>query len=435
MTPTESAPAPAPATQAIARGGLWGLSAGLGALYLTQGLVAGVGTLVVAVMAAQGHDLESQTGVLAMGALPWLLKLVWALLWDRLAPPGSKRRWPLLLATQLAVAAGLSAFAGGRWFAAAPWAFFALNLAASWQDVGADAFAIDHTPPARRGRINAVMAGARALGVGWLGASVLYAAWGRWGPEATMLGLAALVAGLGLALLPLRAPNTAPRAAPVSASWAELPRALVATPHARAALGLCALALLGDALSGAVALDFLQKRAGWSLSALTEQLVPLQVGAELVAYALAAAFVDRIGGLRCVAGASLLLAIGWGSFGFAESLWTEPDAVRALAVLESAARAWLFVGLYAFAMRATSPQLRATHFVVLMSLLNLPRVLGPWLAPELHARSGYAGIWLMAAGCQLVVLVYAAWLVRRIPPDTPAEGPRNVGRRGAVGRA
>lgn len=410
---------PSPEGRAPTR--LLALCTGLGTLYLAQGVVAGVGTVLVALMAAQGQSLEAQSGVLAWGALPWVLKLAWAWAWDAAAPPGARGRAWGLVALQLCVGLAALTLSDPASPSATPLAFFALNLAASWQDVGTDAFAIDATPPARRGLVNAVMAGARALGAGWLGAIVLYGALAEHGAAPTLRAYAWGLMALAVPVLGLRWAATKERsaAARTKLELGSALRAMVGDPKARFALMLASLTLLGDGLSGAVAADFLQKRAGWSVAELTGELLPLQVAAEVLAFVAWGAVVDRMGRLRAVAIAAGVLAAAWIAFGAAESVWTSHGVVKALAITEASARALLLVGAYGFLMGAADARARATHFVIYMSLLNLPRVLGPLAAPNVFDALGYAGVWLSAGALQLTVAAAAVWGQRR-RYDAPA---------------
>ena len=57
--------------------------------------------------------------------------------------------------------------------------------------------------------------------------------------------------------------------------------------------------------------------------------------------------------------------------------------VIAFVALQAVATAAFYVGLHAALMDATVPAVRATHFAVLMALLNLPRAVVAPVAPEI----------------------------------------------------
>jgi len=405
------------------------LTAGLSGLYFAQGLVSGTTETWVGAMAQRGVELEAQAGLLAWAALPWLLKVGWAVGWDLLAPPGSRRREPLLFVLQLGLAAAFVGLGGSTSSGHLPLVFFALNLVASMQDVGTDAYAVDAIPEGRRGLVNACMAAARSVGANVIGAGVLVAWWTADGNEGAGARTATICAVLGLSALVLRAsvgdrshaehgalpasetpslPTPAPRLARLRAL-----SALVSTPRARMALVLALLVLAGDGLSSAVSADFLFKRAGWTLEAYVQQLRPLAGACGLLGFALAAVLVDRVASLRALSLGALALGASWALMALAPSLWTRPETIFALAVVEGFAQSLVLVAAYAFLMGVAAPSVRATHFVIYMALLNLPRLAGPLLAPEIFGLGGYAGVWAAAAALELLLFVLAWWGWRR----------------------
>ena len=388
----------------------WGLGVGLCALYLSQGVVAGVGQMLVQIEAQRGAPLEAQTGLLAWGGLPWLLKLLWGLVWDRyvrVEPQARRRRTAALVALQLGAGGCLAAFGA---LGPSPWLpalFFSLNLVVSLQDVGTDALVVDGVAPTDRSLINGAMLSARALGVGLLGGSWFVAVYIDVGQGGALLRYGTAIAALAiLVALTRQATVSAPQA---SAPWPSL-TTLIATSGRRYALALAGLTLLGDGLSGAVAADFLQKRGGWNLTELASELVPLQVFAEVLAFAAASVLVGRVGARRAVIVGSTALGVAWLAFAFSEGLWASHDLVKGLAVWEASARALLLVGVYTLLMNHTEPERRATHFVVYMTLLNLPRVLDATVAPMLFDKVGYAGIWALSGLlCLGVTALSFAW--------------------------
>jgi hypothetical protein len=361
--------------------------------------------MLVQIEAQRGAPLEAQAGLLAWGGLPWLLKLVWGLVWDRWVrrpEGGTARRTTGLVALQVGTGATLVAFGA---LGPSPWLpalFFLLNLVVSLQDVGTDALVVDAVPAERRSLINGAMLSGRALGVGLLGGSWFVAVYVDVGQSGALLRY-----GSGLLLLAFVVALTSRGGRSDSGSaqgWPSL-ASLIETPGRRWCLALAGLTLLGDGLSGAVAADFLQKAGNWQLTELASELVPLQVAAEVLAFALASVVVGKLGPRVSVLIGSTALGLAWVFFSFSEPLWSSHAAVKAMAVWEASARSLLLVGVYTLLMAHTEPQRRATHFVVYMTLLNLPRVLDASIAPWLFGRVGYSGIWALS-GC-LCLLVSA----------------------------
>jgi MFS family permease len=180
---------------------------------------------------------------------------------------------------------------------------------------------------------------------------------------------------------------------------------------------VCALTLLGDGLSGAVASEFLIGAAGWSLEQLANQLGPMQAAAELLGFALAAVLVDRVGPARAIAGGAALLGVTWAVLGLVPALWPVHEVYFGVVVVESLGRAGVLVGAYALCMAGVDAKVRATHFLAYMALINLGPVIGAKLAPKVFALASFPGVWLGAAGLQVALVVVALLVARRPDPD------------------
>ena len=404
------------------------LTAGLSGLYLAQGVVTGATETMVGLLARDGVQLAAQTGLLAWAALPWVLKLGWGLAWDFFAPPRSSRRDLILFGVQLAVAACVYGLGRPDGSGGLPLVFFALNTFASMQDVGTDAYAVDAIPKQRRALVNAFMAAARAVGATVIGASVFLGWFAAHGSSGAANRAALVCAALAFCVVGLRvwpksdaagpesgeapAANSSSAEVPPGSRW-EAMASLVTRRESRFALLLTALIFAGDGLTSAVSFDFLLKAAHWTLEDLVGRLRPVGAISGLVGFALAAALVDRLGHLRGLASGALLLSFGWGTMALASGLWTSPSTVLTLAVVEGLGQSLVVVSAYAFLMGVAVPRVRATHFVVYMTVLNLPRVLGPLAAPSLFEHGGYAGVWFAAASLEIALVVLAGWGWRR----------------------
>ncbi len=381
----------------------------LGGLYLAQGIVYGFGGFIlIPSLAAAGVSLEAQAGILALAGLPWVLKLAWAPILDRLGGMGSGRaRW-FATAAMLAMAVSLAALAARGSLVSDPsavaWLWLLLNVALSLQDVSTDALVLDHVPGPERGLTNGVLLGGHHLGaegVGSLGLGLVVASWGfsaaLWGQAVIMIALAALP--LALPRIPALAPDE-PRARP------PLGATLLRLLSRRETLGVAALAAVvmsADVLTSTVSGQFWVLRVGWSVEDLSTKLAPLLLVVNLVGFALATLAVDRLGHGRSAALGSVALGGLWIGFGLVPALWSSTPFLVGFVTLQALATAAFYVGLHAALMDATVPALRATHFAVLMALLNLPRAVVAPLAPALLEALGYAGLFVAAGAFQIAV--------------------------------
>lgn len=397
----------------------------LGALYLAQGIVYGFGGFIlIPSLAAAGVALEAQAGILALAGLPWVLKLLWAPVLDRFGGVGSGRaRWFASVA-MLGMAVSLAALASRDSLAQAPstvaWLWLLLNVALSLQDVSTDALVLDLVPPSERGLTNGVLLGGHHLGaegIGSLGLGLLVASQGLsaalWGQAAIMLVLAGVPRWL-----PRRATDPA-SPEPCATDLRRALAALLRSPRAVAVAILAALLMSADVLTATVSGQFWVQRLGWSVEDLSTTLAPLLLVANLVAYALATVTVDRLGHGRAAAIGSASLGLLWIGFGLVPGLWTSTSFLVGFVVLQALATSAFYVGLHAALMDATMPALRASHFAVLMALLNLPRVVVAPAAPTVLDALGYAGLFVAAGLFQVAMTVGLRLAGPWLRPDSP----------------
>jgi len=393
----------------------------LGTLYTAQGLVAGfAGFVLVPSLAAADVSLEAQTGLLALAGLPWVLKILWGPLLDRVgARTGGRARF-IVSAAMLGVAATLAWMASGladgetlsRAVGRIQLQWFVLSVLLSLQDVATDALALDRVEPADRGLANGVMLGGHHVGTEGIGGLAL-------GATVVALGIAsglwAMAAVFGVfAVAPLLLPAAASSEDSAHIDFVAAVRAMVRTPAARAAAGLAVVVMVGDVVTSAVSGHFWVQRLGWSVQRVSTELPPLLLAANLAGYAIAAAAVDRLGHAKATAVGAIALGVLWIGFGAAETAWTDETFLRGFVVAQGLATALMYVGVHALLMDAAVPSIRATHFTLLMALLNLPRAVAPRLAPDLLAELGFAGLFFVC-GVGQVLVGLAVTRLRRQP--------------------
>jgi MFS transporter, PAT family, beta-lactamase induction signal transducer AmpG len=402
----------------------------LGGLYVAQGIVYGFGGLIlVPSLAAAGVALEAQAGILALAGLPWVLKLAWAPLLDRFGGIGSGRaRW-WAAAAMLGMAASLAALASRESLTAEPvtvaWLWLVLNVALSLQDVSTDALVLDLVPAKERGLTNGVLLGGHHLGaegVGGLGLGLLVASQGLgaalWGQAAIMVGLAVLPLMLPR---PPRGGEGEPEPRSRGPALRDTVVQLLHSPRALAVAGLAAVIMSANVVLSTISGQFWVQRLGWSVEDLSTKLAPLLLVVNLAAYAGTTFAVDRLGHWRSAMLGSAALGLAWVGFGLVPGLWGSTPFVVGFVVLEASATAALYVGLHAALMDATLPALRATHFAVLMALLNLPRAVVAPAAPTVLDALGYAGLF-MAAGAFQVAMAGALRRLAGSRPNPPTDG-------------
>jgi hypothetical protein len=359
------------------------------AAYLIQGLIGSMGVLMLGRLAQLGTPLEAQVGVLASGAVPWVLKFAVALLLD-LGPSWSTRIRGLALAGLHVCAAACV------WALAQAWVgleagsassvrsivvgWVALNLCAAAQDVLVDALALD-TLGERRAAAATAMGVGMALGFGLLGPLVVG---GRIVAEGMAAGLrlpAQWIAGLALvpALLLWRPgrPSKA-REQPESREHeaGDLPWLLWI-------LLLFVASTFAANLTQAVSYEFLFQELGWDYPHYATRLLPIGAIASLLGVLAWGPLVARLGPAQAAMIASAALGLGWLGFAGLERWWTLAPLIMVLAAWEGLLQSALLVGLHALALLAAARSpMPTTAFVLAMAALNLPRVLAPLVAPS-----------------------------------------------------
>ncbi|MEM7153088.1 MAG: MFS transporter [Myxococcota bacterium] len=387
----------------------------LGSMYLAQGIVYGFGGFILLpTLAAGGVSLEAQAGILALAGLPWVLKLLWAPLLDRFGGIASGRARAFAAVAMLGMAAALVGLASPDDLIAVPqtvaWLWLLLNVSLSLQDVCTDALVLDLVPASERGMANGVLLGGHRVGsegIGGVALGMLVASQGLsvalWGQALLMLVLA------GLPLL-LKRPESVVSASQ-RAEQAGLKAALAELLRSRSTVTVAlvaAIAFSAEVLTSTVSATFWIQRLQWSVEDLSGVLAPLVLVSNLVAFGLAALTVDRYGHRRSAVAGSILLGCLWAGFGVVPGLWDARGFMMAFVAIQALPTAMLYVGLHALFMDATNPTLRASHFAVLMALLNLPRVVVAPMAPGLLESLDYEGLWIASGVFQVVVALAIA---------------------------
>jgi len=374
----------------------------LGAAYLAQGSVHGLAAFVlIPTLAADGVSLGAQSGLLALGSVPWILKMFWAPALDLSRGVFGWGTERVIGLAMLGVAAGLvtlglglGSFAGVHW--AVLW--FLINLVLSLQDVATDAFAIDTVAPRDRGRANAVMLGGQHVGFEGLGGLAFGYIVVR-----EDLRLALFVAGwivAMLAVLPLFY-RAAPLDRSVTAPSTHVVARTVLSPRGLIVLGVAFGALMADVLTSAVSGALLVNELGWSLDRIVVVLPVTLLVANLLGYGIATVCVDRTPHERGVVLGSFGLGIVWIVFAGLRSVWSEMALFVAIVGLQALASALLLASLQAWLMNRVDLRIRASHCAVIMAALNAPRVVIVPLAAPLLRVVGWGWFFAIAGLIQI----------------------------------
>ena len=376
------------------------------------GFMAGV---LVPWLAAAGASVEQQTSLFQLASVPWLLKLPVAIVLDRLRLDVRRSAATFMVgiaATLMALAFTAENLATASWLG---WAWLAINALLASQDVAADTLALDRVKPAQRGRANGIMWCGHHVGATLVGTMLLGAAVGRVGMNGALMLLGgaftvvALVIGSGT-----KSRVEKPRAVGQGSA------ALLRQPRTWVVAGVAGVVLVADVATSALTGAFLINRLQWSMESITQTLPLAVLGGNVVGHLAAAVVVDRLGHAKAAALGSVGLGLLWAGFALVPGLWSSMMFMLTFIVVQVLATAVMYVGLYAWPMDHAAPQLRATHFAVLTSLLNVPRAWAPGLAPGLLTALAFEGVYGAAGLYQVAVGALLFALARRLA--APAQG-------------
>jgi PAT family beta-lactamase induction signal transducer AmpG len=422
-------------------------------LYVAQGVPEGL--LYVAVpawLAANGASAAAIGSYIGIILLPWSFKLANGFLMDRFAYLPMGRRRPWLLAAQGLMAAALIALAAA---APAPQSLalvtafgFAVNLAASFQDVAIDGMAVDLLRAEERARANGLMWGGKTLGI----AGSSFAAGGLM----TQLGLptaASATAAFVLAamLLPLAArerfgekrfPWSVGGPSPESVqmhtgAWGTILRGVFAAARARESLLLAAVivcALAGYGLHTAMLPVVAVSEMGWSERRYTALIGWATLAGGLFGIVFAGPIAERVKPHRALLAALAVMAALHGGLAASDALRAFAPALTLYIVGYQLVFVQLSVAIYALAMRFCAPRVAATQFSLYMALINLGTAAGAAVFGPMLALGGASAALGAIATLSLAAAGIAAYLQ---PALTRAEegGPLGEGEAASPRRA
>jgi PAT family beta-lactamase induction signal transducer AmpG len=392
----------------------------VGSAYVVQGIVAAVGVTLLATLAQAGTPIEQQAGLLASGAIPWVLKFVLALLLDMRPSASLRVRAVLLTGLQLCAAGCLWGLAvawaerdatGSSSIATLTLAWITLNFILSVQDVVVDNLALDSLRGRQSWTATAMGAG-HLIGMGLLGSMVLGETLAEQGMAAGLrvtAGWVAIVAAVCGASIWL--PGRPTRVGRETAEARAEPTPAASSWLAWIALVFVAL-MLGSNMTSAITYEFVFVYLAWDLVDYTRVLLPIGTIAGIAGALAMGPLVAKLGPVRATMIAGAAMGAIWLVFATAPALWHTPSLIASYAGFEAVLQSALFVGAHALALIFVARSaLPTTAFVLVMAALNLPRVLAPLLAPTL-VELGWVAVFAVCGVAQLIA-VAGLWPLRR----------------------
>lgn len=373
---------------------------------------------------AGGMPVEKVAALVAMLALPWAFKFLWAPAVDALrGPRWGYRAW----ITTAQVLMGLTLLPLALLPVQDTLGFITLLLlshavAAATQDVAIDAYAINTIDPNDRGRTTGWMQAGMLVGRGIFGGLALAAE--EWiGPQAVV---AVLIGCIWFTLAALwTVPDRQAERVDATDPDAHFRSALLGMLGRRATWVGLAIALTAGAgfeavggLMGAYLTDRGTESAtiGWFLA------VP--VLASMILGSLGGGWAaDRFGHGRLLGGAVVVIALWIGVLALADRVL----GLRGVPLMATIVPIYLFLGVltsssYAMFMDLTDPELGGTQFSTFMGATNLCEVLAVAWAGRIAGSNAdsprYSAAFLACAGVSLVAVVLLRWIPgRRASPD------------------
>lgn len=358
-------------------------------LYLAQGIPIGLLEFAIpAWMAANGATAGEVGYVIGMAGIPWSLKFVNGALMDRYTylPMGRRRAW--LIGSQAVMVAALLLCAllvpGPRDAVVLGAIAFVVSLAVVFQDVAADALAVDICDQQERGYAGGIMAGGQSLGIA-IAAAVAGLIIFQFGIGAGYASGAAAILFTTVYLVWVRE-RTGERRLPWSKgvaspdslamqadNWVELVKGAFRNLFRRDSIIWSAAVFLRGLGYGtmAVAVPIIAANyAGWNEAQIGAANGTAQLIAAVAAMTLGGWLCSRMGAKPFQIVTFALFALGIVAIALAEPLWDKGWMLWAIAIGWTLLYNMVGTGIGAINMAFCAPKTGATQFSIYMAFVN-----------------------------------------------------------------
>ncbi|WAT16741.1 MFS transporter [Aurantiacibacter sp. MUD11] len=358
-------------------------------LYLAQGIPIGLLEFAIpAWMAASGATAGEIGYVIGMAAIPWSLKFVNGALMDRYAylPMGRRRAW--LIGSQVVMITSLLLCAllepGPRDEVLLGAIAFIVSLAVVFQDVAADALAVDICDKGERGYAGGIMAGGQALGIA-ITASIAGLIIYQFGVGAGYVSAAIVIIFItaylvwvrertGERRLPWSDGSASPDSVAIQAdSWVELLKGAFRYLFRRDSLiwsGSIFLRGLGYGTMAVAVPLIAANYAGWNEAQIGAANGTAQLVSAIAAITLGGWLCSRLGAKQFQILTYALFAVAIGAFALLESFWAEAWMIWVIAVGWTVLYNLVGTGNGAINMAFCDPKTGATQFSIYMAFVN-----------------------------------------------------------------
>ncbi len=395
----------------------------LSALYFAQGLPFGFQASALSLyLTSVGVSLD-KVGLSRALALPWLLKVLWAPLVDRVGSTrfGRRKSWIVPMQSLLALTCVFAAFVPPQthltWLLAA---VLVMNLFAATQDIAVDAFAIDLLSPEELGAGNA----AQVVGykIGMLTGGGLLVAWSATiGWKGLFFAMAGLCLGAMALVLPVKETGGASPPSPAPSggvSWAEFPsrvKLVLAQPGASWLLVAVGTYKIGEALADAMFGPCLVREFHFETETVALWLGSFGMVGSILGSLTGGLLASRGSLVRAVGVAAVLrslpLFLQWAIA--ARLIEANATSVIGVTVAEHFFGGILTTAMFALMMSKVDRRIGATHYAVLASVEVLGKAPSGLLSGFLVQGFGFATVFLGAALVSIAFIALLGPLSRR----------------------
>lgn len=358
-------------------------------LYLAQGIPIGLLEFAIpAWMAASGATAGEIGYVIGMASIPWSLKFINGALMDRYAylPMGRRRAWLIgsqaVMITSLLLCAMLGP--GPRDEVLLGAIAFIVSLAVVFQDVAADALAVDICDRDERGYAGGIMAGGQALGIA-ITASIAGLIIYQFGVGAGYVSAAVVIIFItaylvwvreraGERRLPWSDGDTSPASLAIQAdSWVDLVKEAFHHLIRRDSLiwsGSIFLRGLGYGTMAVAVPLIAANYAGWNEAEIGAANGTAQLASAMVAMCLGGWACSRMGAKPFQIVTYALFALVIAAIALSEPLWDQGWMVWAIAISWTVLYNLVGTGNGAINMAFCDPKTGATQFSIYMAFVN-----------------------------------------------------------------